>query len=1067
MNGIHRLLLIGVCLGLPAAALALPEGTPQLGLNQGLLGNATIQVFAHPGETIRVCSSDEGFTDPDVQEDLNGNGQIDAGETFRLDRGVNGQFERVPHCGRAGGDCTGGRAVMPAGRQDAEIVVYRPNPANCANDNDCGAGYTCRNKGNGEPYAGAGRSACGLALPVNAVIGYCNAQQPPADRPWHEVAVDVEGKWQVNFVGEPETLTTTGRSTRYFEVDVLDAGGDSVNGGRVSDDNWTINAHSFSYGTYTNFYVVATVNQGARIFVIDFENMRGFNYSLLANRTGVNGHPSVSWCFVGDPDPILGLCPTDLAGQGQFSIPEYDIYLTFPDPAPAGAPRPVIQNVQFNDEVGSASISPNGDGQQDRGAFTFTSNVAGTYEVVLDTDGDGTFNTALDLVLRGEAVVGQNSVEWDGRDRAGRVVADGEYLFEIRLITAETHFPMSDIEENVDGFIVYELAAPGAAQGPLRMFWDDREVALDRPLIDANDRLTSLPDGSVVPVGGQGNWERRRWRQNQRVPVPGQQAVDVPMVFDTWVIGDRVTTNEGSCLTCDAPINSVNVGGPDDPGLDRDGDGLPDNLEDLDGDGVVDPGETDPNDPDTDGDGILDGVEDANRNGQRDPGETDPTRADTDGDGLGDGEEDADHDGQLDDGETDPRTRDTDGDGRDDDKELRGEVRSDPRNPDTDGDGLLDGEEDADNDGRRDPLESDPSLADTDGDGLNDGIEVNGDNPTSPVEADTDGDGLPDGVEDADRNGRFDEGETNPNDEDTDDDLIPDGTEDGNHDGVHDPDETDPLNPDSDADGIRDGDEDRNRNGVFEADRGELDPLNPDTDGDGLLDGVEDVDQDGSFDDGETDPRNRDTDGDGLEDGEEDANLNGIWGPVDGETDPRNPDTDGGGEWDGSEVEGGRNPVDNPGDDLADTDMDGLRDVEEDRNGNGIVDPGETDPNNPDTDGDGLLDGQEDRNRDGTVDENETDPLSPDTDQDGILDGAEDRDHDGVVDGDESDPRVADTDGDGIRDGNEDRNRDGIRDPDETHPNNPDTDGDGIGDGIEDANRDGIRQAGELDPLNP
>ncbi len=43
--------------------------------------------------------------------------------------------------------------------------------------------------------------------------------------------------------------------------------------------------------------------------------------------------------------------------------------------------------------------------------------------------------------------------------------------------------------------------------------------------------------------------------------------------------------------------------------------------------------------------------------------------------------------------------------------------------------------------------------------------------------------------------------------------------------------------------------------------------------------------------------------------------------------------------------------------DGQDTDGDGLTDNVEDPNGNGIVDPGETDRLNPDTDGDGLLDG--------------------------------------------------------------------------------------------------------------
>jgi hypothetical protein len=53
-----------------------------------------------------------------------------------------------------------------------------------------------------------------------------------------------------------------------------------------------------------------------------------------------------------------------------------------------------------------------------------------------------------------------------------------------------------------------------------------------------------------------------------------------------------------------------------------------------------------------------------------------------------------------------------------------------------------------------------------------------------------------------------------------------------------------------------------------------------------------------------------------------------------------------------------------------DDDNDGLPDIVEDVNGNGVVDPGETDPLNPDTDGDGWTDGFE-------VSQG-MDPLSPD-----------------------------------------------------------------------------------------
>jgi hypothetical protein len=70
---------------------------------------------------------------------------------------------------------------------------------------------------------------------------------------------------------------------------------------------------------------------------------------------------------------------------------------------------------------------------------------------------------------------------------------------------------------------------------------------------------------------------------------------------------------------------------------DMDGDGLPDETEDRNQNGAVDPGETDYLVPDTDGDGVPDGEEDANGNGRVDETETSALVADTDGDGIFDG----------------------------------------------------------------------------------------------------------------------------------------------------------------------------------------------------------------------------------------------------------------------------------------------------------------------------------------------------------------------------------------------------------------------------------------------
>jgi hypothetical protein len=107
---------------------------------------------------------------------------------------------------------------------------------------------------------------------------------------------------------------------------------------------------------------------------------------------------------------------------------------------------------------------------------------------------------------------------------------------------------------------------------------------------------------------------------------------------------------------------------------------------------------------------------------------------------------------------------------------------------------------------------------------------------------------------------------------------------------------------------------------------------------------------------------------------------------------------------------------------LEDSDEDGIADVSEDANHNGVVDEGETDAQNPDTDNDGLQDGTElgytlqDVGA-GTdlsffqpdIDPSTTtDPLNADSDNDGRKDGDEDRNHNGRREPGETDPNYRD-----------------------------------------------------------
>ncbi|MCU0779578.1 MAG: immunoglobulin domain-containing protein, partial [Akkermansiaceae bacterium] len=440
-------------------------------------------------------------------------------------------------------------------------------------------------------------------------------------------------------------------------------------------------------------------------------------------------------------------------------------------------------------------------------------------------------------------------------------------------------------------------------------------------------------------------------------------------------------------------------------------------TDDSDGDGIKDlvevasnypadtggphPGQTATSltDADSDEDGVLDGNEDVNQNGLLDPGEANPVVWDTDGDGLSDGQEiglaapqaAAHTDTEWFVADADPNTR------------------TSPVDLDSDEDGIPDATEDNTDpiNGRRDGSETDAALFDSDRDGLSDGLEIGLTAPvnpaatnmakfqadadpakkTDPLVADTEHDGLIDGLEDRNANGRVDAGETDPLNPDSDGDGLTDGEEVNIY-------KSNPLALHSDQDGLSDSDEVK----VFRTS-----PASNDTDGDGLWDGA-DVVVGGITHRGErtyhTDARVADTDRDGLLDGFEvtgwSITVNGTAKTV--SSDPTRPDTDADGLADGREYAKRSDPQ------SADTDGDGLTDVAE-------VEQHRSNPTEVDQDGDGLSDALEVRLG--------TSTILTDSDGDGLADGEEDGNHNGVVDLCETDPAKRDSDGDGIIDSNE------------------------------------------------
>jgi uncharacterized repeat protein (TIGR01451 family) len=89
------------------------------------------------------------------------------------------------------------------------------------------------------------------------------------------------------------------------------------------------------------------------------------------------------------------------------------------------------------------------------GKFTFTTNQFGRYQIVIDTNQDGTYGNNNDRILTGGIVSGLNTVIWDGRDQADTALPVGTYNAKVYVTAGEYHFPMLDVENNANGMRIY------------------------------------------------------------------------------------------------------------------------------------------------------------------------------------------------------------------------------------------------------------------------------------------------------------------------------------------------------------------------------------------------------------------------------------------------------------------------------------------------------------------------------------------------------------------------------------------------------------------------------------
>ncbi|MEI7556485.1 DUF11 domain-containing protein [Candidatus Chlorohelix sp.] len=191
-----------------------------------------------------------------------------------------------------------------------------------------------------------------------------------------------------------------------------------------------------------------------------YHDVQGNTNRLELVQGGVSLAPPQYPIFFSNPN--TNSLPTEL----------YSVLKINPNP-----PNPIISNLNFIGSLrGNTSVYSSG------GTFSYNSNIAGTYQIVISRDGVS-FDPAnpQNRVLRGFRNSGAQTVVWDGRDNSGVFFPVGNgYRVVAQVQAGEYHFPLLDAENSIQGAPGFILQNPPTGNcnnlvfGCSTTYYDDR-----------------------------------------------------------------------------------------------------------------------------------------------------------------------------------------------------------------------------------------------------------------------------------------------------------------------------------------------------------------------------------------------------------------------------------------------------------------------------------------------------------------------------------------------------------------------------------------------------------------
>jgi hypothetical protein len=336
------------------------------------------------GETLRICTSDDGFAERYCQSE--------SCETSTDDEGV--------------------RVVPTSG--DVPIALFPPNATACLHSNECDGGQRCVDATASFSENSLVQGKCAFTFDVRSQspnanqqgrlseLGFCSALTLQDAINWHDFSAVQDGPHQLLLVGEAPTLTRDSRpefeqrsSTRFFQTQVL-KNNEAVLG-RLWSPEWILTQHNEQYQNSYDFFASGPYG----IWHLKAEGIQGGHFSTSA-KSGSTGSPNRdSECLFGIG--YRGLCPVWYTAPSPAKG-DQALYLSKPSIVlpPENRDEPlIVGSVIAQNAVGTPQLSNDGDGVLDEIFISFEARRAGNYELVIDTNQDGLINADSDSVISG------------------------------------------------------------------------------------------------------------------------------------------------------------------------------------------------------------------------------------------------------------------------------------------------------------------------------------------------------------------------------------------------------------------------------------------------------------------------------------------------------------------------------------------------------------------------------------------------------------------------------------------------------------------------------------------